>query len=256
MILWTMMEHRANRFSPACGLLMLLWRLGLTTGTGLIFGFLAAREAYDDAVMGPLFIAMSFSFGMAVFILVLISVCGAGATHLGDQLIDRLGRLLGVFAAAVLYFVLVQHLTNLYAAEHTGVESFILAGGGVITWAFWGGQVVIGGMLPLALLLPGGTPPKGRVCLAALLVIAGGLAQLYVIIIGGQAYPLDLFPGLEERSGFFDGVVNAYSPSLPEIAIGVGGAALAAVIVMVGIRTLRFLPDSLSDTQSGAELAE
>ena len=62
------------------------------------------------------------------------------------------------------------------------------------------------------------------------LVIAGGLAQLYVIIIGGQAYPLELFPGLEERSGFFDGVINSYSPSLPEMALGVGGMALAAVI--------------------------
>ena len=31
-----------------------------------------------------------------------------------------------VFAAGVLYFVAVQHLTNLYATEHHGVTRFIL----------------------------------------------------------------------------------------------------------------------------------
>ena len=61
----------------ALGLLAFLWRLTLTTGTGCIFGFLVARESYDSALYAPMFIIMSFSFGLAVFILVLMArTCG------------------------------------------------------------------------------------------------------------------------------------------------------------------------------------
>jgi len=39
-----------------------------------------------------------------------------------------------------------------------------------------------------------------------------------------------LFPGAEVSSGFYDGVVGAYSPSLPEILLGIGGVAMALAI--------------------------
>jgi molybdopterin-containing oxidoreductase family membrane subunit len=246
--IWTLMERRMNRFSSVAGLAMLVWRLALTTGTGLIFGFLVARQAYDAAVMAPLFIAMSFGFGLAIFILVTIAATAAGERPLGDYLIRRLGRLLIIFIAANLYFVMVQHLTNLYAAEHTGVEKFILTSGSVYTWLFWVGQVGLGGLAPMAVLVKyRETLCKFKISLASALVIMGGLAQMYVIIIGGQAYPLVLFPGMEVESSFFDGVINPYTPSLPEILLGLGGIAIAALMVIIGMKVLRFLPVSLAD---------
>jgi molybdopterin-containing oxidoreductase family membrane subunit len=249
--LWTLMERRARVWSGALGMAAFLWRLGLTTGTGLIFGFLVAREAYDAAVMAPLFIAMSFAFGLAVFVLVLFAVYRTGERPLGDLLVRRMGRLLGIFVAAVLYFVVVQHLTNLYAAEHAGVERFILAESGAVTAIFWLGQVLLGGLVPLALLFGPGTPDRRRIALAAALVILGGFAQVYVIIIGGQAYPMALFPGMDESSSFFDGQVHGYAPSLWEVMLGLGGCAIAAAITLVGLRALRMLPASLADTAVG-----
>jgi len=65
-----------ERLQQAARLLAFLWRLILTTGTGSIFGFLVAREAYDSALYAPLFIIMSFAFGLAIFILVLMAACG------------------------------------------------------------------------------------------------------------------------------------------------------------------------------------
>jgi len=245
---WTLMERRMKCFSGIAGLAMFVWRLSLTTGTGLIFGFLVARQAYDAAVMAPLFIAMSFAFGLAIFILMTIAATAADDRPLGDYMIRRMGKLLMIFIAANLYFVTVQHLTNLYAAEHIGVEKFILTSGSVYTWLFWLAQIGLGGLLPLALLAKyRKTLCKAKISLASVLVIIGGMAQVYVIIIGGQAYPLVLFPGMEVESSFFDGVISPYTPSLPEIGLGIGGMALAGLIVMIGMRVLRFLPVSLAD---------
>ena len=119
--LWVQMERRMNRFTKAAGLVAFTWRLILTTGTGSIFGFLVAREAYDSAIMAPLFIAMSFSFGLAVYILALLAACRGSGREIGDVVIRKLGRLLGIFIISVLYFTALQHLTNLYAAEHIGI---------------------------------------------------------------------------------------------------------------------------------------
>lgn len=246
--LWLMMERRMNRYYPAAGFVAFLWRLLLTTGTGSIFGFLVARQGYDAAIMAPMFVIMSFSYGLAMFILVLMAAYNWTGRALGDKVLFRLKNLLGVFIAAVLYFVLVFNLTNLYATEHHGIERFILLDGGIYTKLFWIVQVGIGSLLPLAMIYhPTLGKSRPAIATAAVLVIVGAFAQLYVILIGGQAYPLQMFPGYEVSSSFFDGQVGSYSPSIWEIALGVGGIALALLIVTVAVRVLRFLPETLED---------
>jgi molybdopterin-containing oxidoreductase family membrane subunit len=250
--LWTMFERRMNGHTERVGLLAFFWRLILTTGTGSILGFLVARDAYNSALLAPLFIMMSFSFGLAIFVLVLMAACRWTARPLGDVMLRRLKNLLGLFVGAVLYFVAIHHLTNLYIARQHDVERFFLLEGGIYTALFWIGQILVGSLLPLALLFsPALNRSRRAVSAAAACVILGALAQLYVLIIGGQAYPQLMFPDKHVSSGFFDGVVAAYTPSLPEVALGVGGVALALALVAVALKVLPFLPQSLAD--GGAE---
>ena len=254
--LWMMFERKMAPYIKSAGILALLWRLTLTTGTGAIFGFLVARQAYDAAVMAPMFIIMSFAYGLAAFILVLMAACYLTKRPLGDYILFKLRDLLAVFVAAVLYFVIAYHLSNLYVAEHEGIESFILINGGIYTLLFWGAQIVLGSLVPLLLFYSSPTR-KCRVAtsIACVLVLLGAIAQLYVIIIGGQAYPLVMFPGMVEQSSFYDGVVAEYIPSLPEIVLGIGGIALAMGILVFALAILDFLPDDLSDKQFGVDAA-
>ncbi len=60
--LWMMMERRMNKYYKAAGIFAFVWRLILTTGTGSIFGWLVARQAYDMAMLAPMFIIMSCHF--------------------------------------------------------------------------------------------------------------------------------------------------------------------------------------------------
>ena len=246
--LWTMMDRSVGQYNKLMGFFAFTWRLILTTGTGSIFGFLVAREAYNDAIMAPMFIAMSFAFGLAIFNLVIIATYGENGRPIGEVIPDRLRKLLGIFIAAMLYFVAVQFLTKSYTAEHNTVAKFILFNGGIFASLFWMGQIILGGLLPLLILF---APPlaKSRAALvvASLLVIVGGICQIYVIIIGGQAFPTIIFPGMEVTSTFFDGQVNAYNPTLAEMALGVSGFAIALLLVTVMSGLFRFLPASLAD---------
>ncbi len=246
--LWTMAERKVNHLSKPVGYFAFVWRLALTTGTGSIFGFLVARQAYDAAILAPLFIVMSFSFGLAIYILVLMYGYRMEQRPLGDALLQRMKNLLGVFVAAVLYFTLVYHLTKLYGTKYHGVEYFLLVNGGVYSLVFWVGWVLIGNLIPLGIVYH---PVLGRsrtwIASACGLVILGGLATMYVVIIGSQAHPMEVFPGMTVLEGGFGREASAYTPSIPEFLLGLGGVAVALLITAVGVRVLQFLPESLAD---------
>lgn len=245
--LWTMLDRSVKSYSKMAGTAAFIWRLVLTTGTGSLFGFLIARELYGSAMLAPMFIIMSFAYGLAIYLMVLTAAYVWTGRSLGDAVMMRLKTLLVVFVAAVLYFVVVYHMTNLYFAKYQAVEAFILRDGGILTTLFWVGQIVIGCVAPLVILLSGLGKQRAWIMIACALVIVGGMAQMYVTIIGAQAYPLDMFPGLTESSSFYDGIVHGYTPSVPELFLGLGGVAIALLVTLFAIKVLRLLPASLDD---------
>ncbi|WP_296802184.1 NrfD/PsrC family molybdoenzyme membrane anchor subunit [Thiolapillus sp.] len=250
--IWFMMDHRMKPYYKPVGVLAFLWRLILTTGTGSIFAFIVARQGYDAAILAPMFVIMSFAYGLAVYILVLMFAFKVDGRDIGYAIQRRLKNLLGVFAAAVFYFTLVYHLTNLYGTENHAYEAFILRDGSIYTLLFWGGWVFVGCLLPIGIVYhPSLGKTRGGLIAAATAVILGGFATMYVIVIGGQAFPMAMFPGKTiVASGFFDGVNGQpmlYSPTLAEFLLGIGGVALVLLLTFIGIRMLRFLPNSLSD---------
>ncbi len=247
--LWTMMDKTVTRYNKIAGWGAFIWRLILTTGTGSIFGFLVAREAYDAAIMAPLFIASSFVYGMAFTVWVLITMCQAtGKRLLTRDVSNKIRELIIIFIAAMLYFTAVHHLTNLYAAEHTGVERFILWSGSVFTWLFWGGHVLIGSVIPMLILMqPNFGSSRAGLIFASVLMLLGGMAHIYVIIIGGQSYPLALFPGMEVTSTFQDGQFAHYMPSLPELLLGIAGISIAMFMTGFALKLLPFLPSPVAD---------
>jgi molybdopterin-containing oxidoreductase family membrane subunit len=225
----------------------------LTTGTGSIFGFLAARDAVFGAIMAPLFIASSLVYGLAFTVLVLMTMSFETSDKLCNaEMIGKFRGLLIIFSGATLFLTAIAHLNKFCATPTQGVELFLLKDGGIYPLIFWLGQIVIGSLAPLALLAFMGEGAAGRRSLgiASALFLIGGLAQMYTIIIGSQAYPLNIFPGFEASSSFFDGAINAYTPSLPEILLGISGISIAMMIAAVAMRLLPFLPQST--VKSGA----
>ncbi|MBQ0919615.1 polysulfide reductase NrfD [Hydrogenophaga aromaticivorans] len=240
--LWTMFERRMNKYSKPAGLAALVWRFVLTTGTGSIFAFLVARQAYQSALLAPLFIVLSFGWGLAVFLVTQSTMYAWEGRVLDGAIRRRMARLLGVFIAASMYLVAVYHLTNLYYAKQAAFERFLLVDGGLYPLLFWGGYVLVGSVLPLLLLFHPKLSSARYTFAASALVVVGAFAFLYVFIIGGQAFPLEIFPGHTVSSSFGDGAIASYAPSLPEFLLGVGGLGAALLLTVVGVRAFDFMP--------------
>jgi molybdopterin-containing oxidoreductase family membrane subunit len=219
-----------------------VWRFVLTTGTGLIFAFLTARQAYGSALLPPMFIVLSFAWGLAVFHLVQAVIYAWNEKVLDPEIQHRKKNLLGVFVIGSLYMVATYHFTNMYFAHQHGFELFILRDGGIYPNLFWWGYVVLGNVLPLLLIYGPGLGKSKCIMAASLLVVLGAFALLYVFIIGGQAFPLNIFPGYEVSSSFADGQIASYTPSIYEFLLGFGGLAIAFIITTVSVRVLNFMP--------------
>ncbi len=110
--LWTMMERRMNTWNKTAGLAVFAWRFILTTGTGLIFAFLTARQAYGSALLPPMFIVLSFAWGLAVFHVAQTVIYAWNEKALDPDILRRKKNLLGVFIIGSLYMVATYHLTN------------------------------------------------------------------------------------------------------------------------------------------------
>ncbi|NJD34763.1 MAG: molybdopterin oxidoreductase [Betaproteobacteria bacterium] len=255
--LWTMMERRMYPWMKVAGFAMFIWRIVLTTGTGAIFAFLVARQAYGTALLAPMFIIMSFCWGLAVFLVVQSTMYAWNGLSLPPLVLQRMKNLLATFVAAVLYFTIVLHLVNAYFAKNIAFEYFILFDS-EFAGMFWIGQILVGTLLPLALLFNPATAAKALwVNVAALLVVVGAYYQLYVFIIGGQAFPLDIFPGYDVKSSFMDGAVDHYTASLPEIILALGGLGIAFTMTTIGVRILHFLPqDDLAELEAAASATD
>lgn len=241
--LWFLLERRMNPYVKPVAIIAFFWQLVLITSTGLEFGF-NLRAAYDSMLYAPMFIAFASAYGAAVLLLIVLAICRWEARAVPGALLGRLKDWLGISVGASLFFALLLLGTKYELPRSREVARFLMFDGGVYTGLLWVGQLALGAIVPLVLLARAQVS-KAALIAAAALVLLGGFAQMYVTLIGGQAYPQILFPGLAESSSFFDGEIHPYAPSLIEWLFGLGGVALAAAILAIGLRALALLPERL-----------
>ena len=244
--LWTMLDYEVNKYSKSMGIFAFVWRIILTTGTGSIFGFLVAREAYATAILAPLFIVMSLLYGVAIYYAYHSSICWLNKTHISEKMQDNFKRLMLIFLFTNLYFLILYHITNIYISKHFDYEVFLLFSGGIYTILFWVGQFLIGIVIPLILLIYNKNNSPLLLLITSKIILLGGLFAIAVIIIGGQAYPLNIFPDHQIiESTFYDNVVHSYIPSIYELGLGIGGLALSHLIILIGIANFKFIPKDI-----------
>ena len=130
------------------------------------------------------------------------------------------------------------------------MERFLLFDSAIYAPLLWIGFGLVGSVLPIALALgPARTVASAKVtlALASAMVVLGGHAFMYVFIVGGEAFPVELFPGKIVSSTFSDGAIASYSPSLPELLLGLGGYGVAGLLMVVGLWALPMLPGGFAE---------
>lgn len=172
--------------------------------TGVMLGAMPARPFWNSPVLALLFLMSALSTGVAgiLFLRVLFDKPHerSTATPRGDVNANRATYLLtssdalliGFELLAIFLFVMFAHLTIGNPAKALSV---ILPGGALAT-LFWGGVVLVGLLLPVLIELRYVVPtlvyhrpyamPRGVELAVCTVVLLGGFALRYVVVVAGQ----------------------------------------------------------------------
>jgi formate-dependent nitrite reductase membrane component NrfD len=154
-----------------------------TSYTGFLFAQGLGRDLWQGPSAAIDLVAQSFAAGAAALLLVAVFMGGRA----GDS-VPVLGNILVTALLAHLVILAFEHLLAPSPTRHheMAVETIRR---GAYARLFWGGAIVAGGLIPIALLLTIGAS-AGLTSVAALLALAGGAAWEYIWVEAGQAVPL------------------------------------------------------------------
>ncbi|VAX19078.1 hypothetical protein MNBD_NITROSPINAE02-1310 [hydrothermal vent metagenome] len=248
MYLWALFNDKERLIRPL-GLMAVFIAIGVHSGTGAIFGFVYVRELYNSPMLAPSFIAAALSSGTALMIIVLHYTFKATGRKLDEKLIHALAKLMGVFILVVIYFLFMENVTRSYAPKNYEAASFLLLHGGKYTAIFWIGLMLIGLIIPLAIVFYKKTGGAVKwILLAAWMQLFGVLCERYIIVIPAQVMPLEFFPDKEITSVFLDGAYATYNISLVEVAFSAGLAGVVMFGYGLAIKLWAMVPVEAVDS--------
>jgi formate-dependent nitrite reductase membrane component NrfD len=153
--------------------------LGMALGvyTGVLLSNLGARAAWNSALLGPLFLVSGVSAGAAFLMLFPVNP----TEH-------ELLRRWDLAAIGVEVALLLLYLTALATgAGRAGADAAALFLGGRFTAVFWSIVVIAGLGVPVLLEAIGPRRSLRPTLLAPALVLVGGLALRWIVVLAGQA---------------------------------------------------------------------
>jgi len=175
------------------GIVAVCWAVLVHMGTGAIFGFVAAREAWVSPIKPFEFLAAALTSGIALLIVVSMLTLKLTGRDIKKEIVRSLGRMLVVFIVILFVLILMDKLTHLYV-PHREATLFMLAGR--FSWIFWVLQIGLVVVAPLAILVhPRLGKSMGAMFVASLLVVVGIFFERYYLVIPGAAYPQHYYPG-------------------------------------------------------------
>jgi Ni/Fe-hydrogenase subunit HybB-like protein len=243
----------ANQMKAAriMGIVAVGWAVLVHMGTGAIFGFIAAREAWFSPIKPLEFLAAALASGMALLIVAVVLTLLFSGRNVKKEMVASLGRLLVMFIIVLLVLIIVDKLTHLYS-PHREATLYMLAGH--YSWIFWGLQIGMGAVIPLAVLFnPRLSHTIRWVALAATSVVIGVFFERYYLVIPGAAYPQPYYPGKIE--GVW-GALSSFALTPVEMVLSVGMIALLGLLFMLGLKYLELLPAKEPGEEVAAESQE
>lgn len=220
--------------------------IALHSVTGWIFGLQIGRGDWFSPLVAPMFIMKALVSGLGLLLVTAVLADKFTRYRLPKKLVPELGKILGVFIALhIVYLVAAERLPIAWAEnfEFWAITSAFLFGDSIHFW-IW---TVVGGAIPLALLVvPSIRKKVWAVVTASVLAIVGILFEgIYLVFTGYTELNIGAAPGVTTGRGYTGvgadvwATVGVYTPTVVELLVSIGIIALGALIVTLG---LRFIP--------------
>ncbi len=202
--------------------------VGVHTITAWILAFAKTRELWHSALMAPLFLSSAMSSGIALLILIGLSLRRLTSLKFKDEMFHIMAKILATVMFVDLFFLFVEIMTTFWPASRTPGHAVRL--GLLLTGKyakFFIPQLTVFGALPFLLLMNPRTRRTNWIMAAScvLVVIGVFIKRFMLLAMGFGVSPIAPFD-------------STYVPTLIEIAVTAGIWALGILLFTMAVSAL------------------
>jgi Ni/Fe-hydrogenase subunit HybB-like protein len=237
MIEFVMLQKEQHKIATAFGLAGLLTGVAAHSNLGAVFGLLNGREFWHGPYMPIYFITSAAMSGCVAIIFFTIIAYQANGWKMSEGMkksMESVAKMGALMMAVIIFFTCWKMITGVTGHPPGKYEAIMTLVNGSYAANFWGGEVLLGMVLPLVIILAVRGRNMNALFVASLAGMVGIFYMRYDLVIVGQLVPayhgMDLvdYPDL-----------LSYIPSLHENLVVVGGVAFCGLIFLMGEKLFR-----------------
>ncbi len=213
------------------GLLGLLAALAVLANMGAVLGLLEARAFWHGPFI-PVYFLLSAMLGGGAALALLAYLEILRGRAVAPELFAGIGRALALLSLGMVFLFAVKIVSALYGSPPEKAPAMLAMLAGPLAVTFWLGEILLGILLPLALLAGLWRRTPAVVAAAGLSVLIGAFFMRYDLVVAGQLVPM--------REDLAEPVSHllSYVPSASEIGIVAGALALSLVLYRLAEKIL------------------
>lgn len=234
---WPRLSRRmvsVHHLAPVLAVFGLALSMLHQSSLGATYGILIARPIWYRPGLAVLFIVSAIVAGPALIVLASrLASRVSNKVVVNDELLDQIMRFIGWALVVYLYFRFWDALAMSYTYEPARSEGLTLLTQGPLAFNFWLGEILLGIVIPMIILLSSRLRRQPRLTFLALaMVVLGLIMYRWDVNLVGQlvvsgALPQELVPKY-----------TYYVPSLVEFVAGIGVVSYGLLAFTLGVRYL------------------
>jgi Ni/Fe-hydrogenase subunit HybB-like protein len=236
---WVMSIHRLAPYLAIAGLgLSMLHQSSL----GATYGVLKARPLWYSPSLSVLFMISAIVGGISMTLFAsMLAARVSNKANVNDNLLEKLSHFVGWALVVYVYFRFWYAFSMTYTYEPGRTEGLSLLTSGPLAFNFWFGEILLGAVVPMIILLKKSWRSMAWLRMIALAFVVGGLvAYRWDVNLSGQ---LVVMTYLNEINTLF----TSYTPALIEIVIGAAVVAFGVMAFSMGVQFLKVVDHSSDD---------
>ncbi len=237
MIEFVMLQKNLHKVATAFGLAGLLTGIVAHSNLGAVFGLLNGREFWHGPYMPIYFITSAAMSGCVAIIFFTYIAYKFNGWEMGEDMkksLESVAKMGALMMAIIIFFTSWKMITGVTGQPPGKYEAMqtLLSGGYALN--FWVGEVLLGMVIPFAIILAVKGRNMNALFIASLAGMIGIFFMRYDLVIVGQLVPAYHGMGLVDYPELL-----TYVPSLHENLVVLGGMAFCGLLFFMGERLFR-----------------
>jgi len=240
----TALMSRVHHYAPILAII----GLGLSSlhqsSLGATYGVIKARPFWFKPEMSVLFMFSAIVGGISITLFAtMLSSRLTKKARVNDALVERVAQFVGYLLIGYFYFRFWDALAQTYAYDPGRSEGLHFLTKGPMAFNFWVGEMLMGMIVPMIILLYKRTRANRFWRMVALLLVAGGVVAFrWDTNITGQLVLMSYVPGAAIT-------YTSYTPSIIEILTGAAIIAYGLTAFSLGVKYLRVVDHTLIEEE-------